>query len=138
MACLEHESHYSKEMPCRMCALLTEDSNSNLALEKIRTELSETRKHLQSLVQAYFNDTGAEPSVSVHGRAASDARHLLETQWIDIDFEGSIDVARRMRNEIVGLCSLGEHHIREIAGNTNYQCLVDAVKEFDAVSGTQK
>ncbi len=24
MACLEHEDHYSKEMPCRMCALLTD------------------------------------------------------------------------------------------------------------------
>ena len=42
--------------------------------------------------------------------------------------------AKKMRNEIVGLCSLGEHHIREFAGNTNYNCLIDAVKEFDRVS----
>ncbi len=42
--------------------------------------------------------------------------------------------AKKMRNEIVGLCSLGEHHMREFAGNTNYNCLIDAVKEFDRVS----
>ncbi|KKK93219.1 hypothetical protein LCGC14_2695060 [marine sediment metagenome] len=45
----------------------------------------------------------------------------------------AIEAATRMRNEIVGLCSLGEHHIREFAGNTNYNCLIDAVKEFDRV-----
>ena len=45
--------------------------------------------------------------------------------------------AKKMRNEIVGLCSLGEHHIREFAGNTNYNCLIDAVKEFDRVSTGQ-
>ena len=45
--------------------------------------------------------------------------------------------AKKMRNEIVGFCSLGEHYMREFAGNTNYNCLIDAVKEFDRVSTEQ-
>ena len=62
---------------------------------------------------------------------------LEETLKIEGELRAENCAAKKMRNEIVGLCSLGEHHIREFAGNTNYNCLIDAVKEFDRVSTEQ-
>ena len=46
-------------------------------------KLCDTRKHLQAVVNGYFNDSGAEPSVSVHGRAVDEARTYLKATRSD-------------------------------------------------------
>ena len=46
----------------------------------VRSELEETREHLRRVVSGYFRDTGHEPSVSVLGRAASEARDYFIEQ----------------------------------------------------------
>ena len=71
---------------------------------------------------------------SLRAGLAEDRRN--QQRLVDCKHEKEIlrQKAQGMRNEIVGLCSLGEHHMREFAGNTNYHCLIDAVKAFDEIT----
>ena len=43
-----------------------------LEIEEANTEIRHLRKHLRRVLDAVWNDTGAEPSVSVLGRAIND------------------------------------------------------------------
>ena len=80
------------------------------------------------------NDSQSAENADAQAKEAYALGKLEETLKIEGELRAENCAAKKMRNEIVGLCSLGEHHIREFAGNTNYNCLIDAVKEFDRVS----
>lgn len=57
-------------------------------IEAWKWKLRDTREHLTAVVDGYFNDSGAEPSVSVHGRAADEAKKFLAATRTDTVSEG--------------------------------------------------
>lgn len=50
-----------------------------LLIESLITEVKDSREHLRRVIRAYFSDSGAEPSVSVLGRAVVEAREYLDS-----------------------------------------------------------
>ena len=53
------------------------DPSGKFAKEELIDEIKKTRMHLRRVLDAVHNDTGAEPSVSVLGRACDEAEQLF-------------------------------------------------------------
>ena len=54
-----------------------------LKIEAWKRMNKDTREHLRRVVDAYFDDSGAEPSISALGRAADEARGFLKLTRVD-------------------------------------------------------
>lgn len=71
----------------------------------------------------------AEISVSIGADAMKFTTTLDEVLYLRSDNERLRASLMRLANEVAATTSLAELAIRESAGNTNYQCLIDAVSD---------